>query len=541
MPPYKIRQLGKYGIVSDVDPYDLPPEAFSAGVNARFRNGRITRGPVFRSARALGTSNPRYVFARSPSTGSDSIFVGYQSGRVFLTSHTVETDVSPAGFVDTVADGVWSDTQLADVLYVNREDRVPWFMRTSDAVFLTLTNWDSTWRCKLLRTCGGALVALNVTKAGVSFPTMVKTSGFPTAGTVPASWDQTLPNTNATENILAELKGPIVDAQSFGSNLIIYGHEQAWLMQKVNGFELFDYTKLPFRKGAIAANCSIEVDGRHYVFGPDDIWMHDGTSETSIVDGNNRDFIFGSLNASKASRCYVTYNQQLKELHFCYPAGDRLVSFLTGNGCNKQAVYNLVTKTWTFDDLPLTFASISANLDATATYSSVVPTYTTMGGSYQDQDGSLTKTLCYVGESSSLYSLSTSLYAFDLYGQGSTVAFSVDTNATKGLYLERDGIDLHTLDPQGNLAGYVLVSSIWPLARNDYTTEQPITFTFGSSDYYGQPANFDIPAMTYDGYTNSKLDYNVAGRYLSSRISYPDYNYISLSGYDLDVQMNGER
>lgn len=542
MPVLKIRQLGKYGIVSDVDPYDLPPEAFSAGVNARFRNGRITRAPVFRTARALSTSNPRYLFSHNPSTGTDDIYVGYQSGRVFHTTHGAEADLSITGYVDSTSDGVWTDTTLADILYVNREDRTPWYKRTSDASFqdLSAAGWDSTWRAKLLRTCGGALVALNVTKGASTFPTMVKTSSFALAGAVPASWDQTSPSTNATENILAELRGPIIDAQTFGSNLVIYGREQAYMMVKVSSLELFDYVKLPFRKGAISANCSIEIDGRHYVFGADDLWMHDGTSETSIVDGNNRDYIFNSLNASKAHLCFVTYNAQLKELHFCYPSGDRLIAF-NGGGCNRQAVYNLVSKTWTFDDLPLVYAATSANLDATATYSSVATSYLSMGGSYQDQDGSLTRTVCYVGESSTAGALQTSLYAFDLYGPGSTSGFAVDTNATKGLYLERDGIDLHGLDPDGTLAGYVTVSSIWPLARVDNTLEPPITFQFGSSDYYGQPALFDAPGMTYDGASDYKLDFNVAGRYLSSRLTFPDYNYISISGFDLEVTVDGER
>jgi hypothetical protein len=540
MAPLKLRNLAKYGIIYDVDPFDLPPEAFSAGKNVRFRNGRVTRGPVFRSARALSTSAPRYVFANNPTTGQDDLYVCYQNGRVFSTSHAGELDVSISGYTNASSEGVWTDAALADVVYINREDRIPWFKRTSDSAFQPLTNWDSTWRAKLLRTCGGSLVALNVTKAGISFPTMVKTSSFPLASTVPASWDHTLPNTNATENILAELKGPIVDAQNFGSNLIIYGREQPYLMQKVNGFELYDYTKLPFRKGAIAANCSIEIDGRHYVFGPDDIWMHDATSEASIVDGTNRDFIFSSLNVSKAHLCFVTYNPNQKELHFCYPGGDRLVSFLVGGGCNKQAVYNLTTKTWTFDDLPLCYGAAAANMDAVATYNSIGTTYQDMGGSYQDQEGSLTRTLCYVGESSSLYGLQTSLYAFDLYGPGSTAGFAVDTNATQGMYLERDGIDLHALDPNADLGGYTLVSSIWPLARNDYTYEPPITFSFGSSDYYGQAAT-NFVDQTYDGYTNFKLDYNIAGRYMSLRVSFNDYNFISVSGFDLEVDETSER
>jgi hypothetical protein len=537
----KLRGLSKYGIVTDLDPYDLPPEAFSNGVNARFRNGRVTRGPVFRSARTLIRDDPRFAFSNYSSSNVDQLFIGYQSGRVYLTTPTSETSYVVSSFVDNPAEGTWTYTHLADVIYVNRDDRVPWSLSTSDTRFQPLAGWDSTWRTKLLRSCGGALVALNVTKAGITYPQMVKTSSFALSGSVPASWDQTDPATNATENILAELEGPILDAQGFGSNLIIYGRNQAWLMQKVAGFELFDYTRLPFAKGAISNNCVIEIDGKHFVFGPDDIWVHDGTSEASICAGQVRDFIFGTMDATKINNCFVTYNAALQEIYFCYPSGDGLVSFLTGGGCNKQAVYNLKDKTWTFDDLPNVYGSARVNLDSTVTYETVTQTYVTIGGTYQDQDGSLKRTQVYVGVPNADYGLNSSLYAFDPYGAGSTVAFAVDANATKPMYLERDGIDLHAIDPDLNLEGYMLLSSIIPLGRLDASAAAPITFSIGSSDNYGDAASFDVPPMDYDSRGLLKLDYNATGRYLSMQVRFPDYAFASLSGYDFLVEVTGER
>src|SRR3546814_14111345 len=43
-----VRGLGSVGIIADINPYDLPPAALSAGVNVRFETGKITRGPVVR-------------------------------------------------------------------------------------------------------------------------------------------------------------------------------------------------------------------------------------------------------------------------------------------------------------------------------------------------------------------------------------------------------------------------------------------------------------------------------------------------------------
>jgi hypothetical protein len=55
-------------------------------------------------------------------------------------------------------------------------------------------------------------------------------------------------------------------------------------MTPSTGGEVFDYRLTPFGKGSINANCAIEIGGRHYVFGVNDIWMHDGVSHQSICD-----------------------------------------------------------------------------------------------------------------------------------------------------------------------------------------------------------------------------------------------------------------
>ena len=445
----RLRNLAKYGVITDVDPYDLAQEAFSAGVNVRFRNGKITGAPVFRNVVHLGTVSPRFAFSSNPSAGLDLLFVGYLNGTVSRISGTTETPLSLSGYTPSSVEATWTSVVLADVTYVNRSDRAPWYLRTSDSQFQNIAGtgtaaWLSTWSCSILRTCGGALVALNVTKGAVNSPTMVKTSSIPLAGTTPASWDQTQPNTLATENILADMAGAIVDACPLGGNLIIYGQKEAWLMTPNGQLSEFNYTPLPVQKGAINVNCTIELDGTNIVFGPDDIWQTDGTSEKSICDGRVRDYIYASINMSKANRCFSVHDPKLSTISFCYVSGDGLTAFPSNanDGCNRAAVWNYANDTWTFDDLPFVYSACPANLSNPLTYATVTATYDTMGGSYQDQQDGFKRTPCFVGDANTSYSLSTSLYGQDLFGTGSTVAFPVDTNATKPRYLARDGIDL---------------------------------------------------------------------------------------------------
>lgn len=534
-----IRDIAKYGVLCDPDPYDLPDTAWSFGVNIRFRNGKVTSGPVFRNAFTL-QADPRFSIAASPASGLDLLFTGYLNGKIYKFNVT-ETDYTLTGYVPASAEGTWTHTSLANVLYVNRSDRAPWYLRTTDVTFQNLgvgagTNWAATDVCQLLRTCGGALVALNVTKGATNYPQMVKTSSIPLSGVIPVSWDYTVANSLATENILAEMTGSITDAQTLGPQLVIYGLQEAWMMQADGSSQVYNYRKLPFKKGALNANCSVELDGKHYVFGVDDLWMHDGNTEVSIVDKKNRDFIFGSINLSKKNRCFVAHNPQLKEISFNYISGDRGVAFLGApDGCNRATVFNYSDSTMTFDDLPLVFSASNANLSVSSTYATATGTYATTGGSYQDLEDGFKRTPVYVGTANTTYGLATSLYALDLYGQGSTVAYPVDTFATRPRYLERDGIDLDSLN--ADLRGYKTVSSVWPQARLG-DGAAPLQFAMGSSDYPSVPAQFSA-YQPYDGITNYQLDFNSSGRFLSMKILFADYKEMSLTGFDVDLKSTG--
>ena len=543
----KLRGLSKYGVLADPDPYDLPVEAFTAGVNVRFRNGHISSGPVFRNVLGLGTTDPRFCFSASPAS-SNFLFIGYKNGKISKEANNTETDYTLVGYTPSVVEATWSSTVLGSVVYANRSDRAPWYLRASDSSFQNLSasgsapdKWDSTWSCNILRSCAGALVALYVTKGATTYTNMVKTSSLPTAGAVPTSWDQTNPATLATENILTKMEGPIVDGCPLGQDLVIYGSREAWLMHADNSTFVYSYTKLPFKKGAMNANCSIEHDGKNFVFGTDDIWMHDGNSEVSLLDKKNRDFVFGSLNISAASKCFVQHNPKLNEIYFAYVGGDQYVNFGVQNGidgCNRQAVLNLSDMTWTFDDLPSTFSACNAVISNSLTYATVTATYTTMGGTYQDQEDGLKRTTVYVGSLNATYSLSTSLYALDPYGVNSNVAYPVDTNATAPRFIERIGLDLDELNAQ--ISGYKTLSTIYPQARLGSGASN-LMIAVGASDNISSAAPAYSAYQPYNGADLYKIDFNVAGRWVAYKCLFSDYRELTITGFDFDLKMTGKR
>jgi hypothetical protein len=541
MPTAKIRALSQYGVLTDVDSFNLPPNAFSRGVNVRFKNGSVNRAEVFRRVPiTLAQTGPRYLTSNLPTSGYDLLYIGYFNGRVYEVVNNVQTNVSIAGYADSTSELKYTSCHLADVFYINRGDRVPWSRRVTDGIFLTLANWNANWRCQVLRAAGGALCAFNITEGATNFPTKIRTSTFATVNTVPASWDETVPGTIATANILSEMEGPITDAQNFGEGLVVYGLNEAWAMTPTTSTDVWDYRKLPFSKGAISSNCTVEVGGVHYVFGLNDIWRHDGVSEQSIVEGKTKRYIFDNLNVAKSHRCHVAYDAKRKLIRFHYVSGDDRLGFSGAEGCNRAAVFDLTEQTWTFDDLPFVFGVAVANLSVGATWASVVGTWDTMGSTWLDLDDTLKKSLCMLGDSNTPYNLQLSLYAFDDQGAGSIVPYDVDANATKGWLLEHDGIDLDELPEVENLQGYKVADVIYPQARIETTGAQPIMFTFGVSDGYNTPVEY-ATAQSYDAVDNVRCDFGLGGRFLSIKATHADYRWVNLTGFDVQVYTTGAK
>jgi hypothetical protein len=545
----KIRQLNQFGVIADIDPYDLPPNAFSYAQNVRFRNGRVLSGPVFKSVEHLQSANPRFMTAFIPVSGQDQIFLGYENGRVFLfnPANNTETDYSITGFVNSVVEGSWTSCLLANCIYVNRPDRAPWALTPGGVQFATLPNWPANTTCGLFRQCSGALVALNMTESGVNTPNKLRTSTFAQAGSVPSSWDYTVPGTNSTFNILAELEGDIIDAANLGRDLIIYSIDQTWRMTASGDSNVFNYYKLPFQLGALNANCVVQVNSQHFVFGSTDIWVHDGVSQRSIAEGRVKDFIYGSINMSASNRCFVVHNMHTSEIHFCYVSGDAYCKFapIDGGACNRQAVYNYANDTWSFDDLPYVYYADWMNLDSVALWSTVSQTWTQIQGSWQSQQDTQKRLTSYIGDTNSTYSLTASLYAFDPYASSlpgappSLVSYSVDTNASSYPYLERYGIDLDQVG--ADLQGYKLLNYVIPLGRIDPLSSQMVNISFGAADGFGQTPTFQ-PYMGIDfGPVNYKLDMNEAGRWLAMKVQFNDFPPMTLSGFDFDMTVTGER
>lgn len=556
-----VRDLASAGIITDLDAYDLTLQALSMGVNARCENGRLERGPVARRAGNL-TRKAVHAFNYDDAQNAAHVMVVDEQGYVSEWSTSAQTDYSPAAGWTAAASpsAAVTSTILNDVLYINREDRVPWYRaKSSSGAFGLLSGYnsgrggaqfDANLRFKSLRATANILVGINLVKNGVPYPNTVRWSDFADQNVPPRNWDlngvvynngaQTQSSVGG-ENTIAEMRGSLVDGCKLGNNLVLYSTRETWMMEFVGGISVFNFRRL-FDSGILSVNCAVEKEGIQYVFGDDDIYMHDGNSNRqSLAQGRVRQFVYRHMVKSESYRSFVVHNKALNEIMFCYTSSDPYCHFKysaggTNTGCNRAAVYNYAANggagTWYLYDLPWVTTSTTGPIVSGATWTNISAgtSWNTAGGSWSAQ-GNADNNAMLMGSNLGTQGM----YSYGLPDAAATAA-TIDLAANGPMYLEKIKVDLDEL--KASLRGYKRINGL-DIEGVIAADAQPVTVTVGASDHPSEQPIWGT-SQTFDA-QYSKIDCNQTGRFLAFKMEYADLKPLKISGFDLDLSVTAQR
>ena len=541
MSTFPVRRLGSSGIVTDTSPSDIEDVGtFTAGVNVRFANGRVTRAPVARSIAAIPHA-PGHLLSIPPgSAGVDQIVsIAADYSTLYRLNGATWENLTPPSHLGSGEIKTITSCFLGGLSYVNRESHAPLYKSNGAATYLSLPNWGAGDRCRVLRAYKDQLIALGVTKGGNYYPTMVKWSDFATFNLPPASWDPTLPTNSAGENVVNEMQHEIVDGLTLRDTFILYCSGSVWQMDYIGGNDLFAFRKLYDEVGVINPNCVVQIGGLHYVFDRNDIYVHDGAgAPKSIADTKVKDFIFSGLDYARANLCFVTHDARLTEIRFSYPSADRLTGFPKATtGCNRQAVFNYSNGTWSFYDVPNVVGACKAAIISGDTWETdQIVTFDQASGQWLTSEGDEDRHILMAGRIDASQGLTASrLYGFDLIN-GGRLAQPVHPETIRPAFLERVGIDL---DENGkNLTQYVNLQAIWPQMIADVPGD--IYWQFGASENVNSVPQWS-PEVTFDPRTETKIDIREAGKYLGYRMGLRGRGDFVLSGFDVQLIIRGRR
>jgi hypothetical protein len=447
------------------------------------------------------------------------------TGKAYCYENGAEYDITRATGGDYSASALtrWSGGVLGGVPFVNNGVDAPqmWATPLGANKLAALTNWPASTTAKVLRPFKQYMVALDVTKSGVRYPTLVKWSHPADPGSVPSSWDETDATKDAGEYPLSETMGYAIDCVPLRDVNVVYKEDSVWGMQLIGGEYIFRFYKMFTSFGMPAKDCAVEfASGKHVVFTGNDLLVHDGQQAVSILDGKMRKRL-SSISFDNYKYCYTAANPVQREVWFCWRDA-------TTTGAPTQAlIWNYSTGTIGLRDLPeANFISIG-RIDATV---------------YAGADS--------WGADTETWDTDTSIWgdtAFDIV-HASMVGFtdskilrfnSGETfDGTSMLsYIKRTGIGVpfkQNMPP--DISSWKFCRNIWP--RITGTVGGIVTVTLGQQSKVNGDVTWETPVDFRIG-VDTKIDCRLSGRTFAIKIeSNTDINW-QLYGYDLDVDMLG--
>ena len=504
-----IKDLGTVGFIADQLPQEMPDAAFSSVSNIRFRDGNAERAGGDTQIYDAPAVTPYYV--TSYANGSARYIVHAGIAAVYADDGTTRTDIT--GTAPTGAAGNrWTGGTLNGVLVLNNGVDQPMYWGGNVASNLaTLTAWDSNWRCAAMRPWKNYLFALDVTKTTTRYPHMVKWSAAADPGTVPASWNEADPATDAGELDLAETTDFLVDCLPLGDQLIIYKEFSTYAATYVGGQFIFSFKRLPVDHGLIAKGCVAQVPGGHIVMANGDLMLLTPQGSQSIVDGKIRRWLFDGLDSTYYARSFIATNPSYNEAWVCYPT--------TGSStCNRALVWNWKENTFSVR----TLSGVTYGCSGQIAFS-VADTFDTDSLTFDESSTSFDQAQLPLSKAQLvLCTTEPKILAIDVGNDFHGTDFTAS--------LERTGLAF------GDPGAVKTVRSIYP--RIDGNTGSIVYIQFGATMDAESPYTWG-DVIPYTIGSTYKADTFLSGRFLGYRVYSTDTFVWRLRSMDFDVKTRG--
>jgi hypothetical protein len=498
------------GIVSDPQPTDIPLATWNYAENVRFKNGKTTKAQGHSSVFPQPIEGPLFLMPYL----SDNTPYWFSAGatQIFRTQGTSWQNVSRStvgGYSATPANN-WSGGFLNSVAILNNPSDTPQVMQPNESRFKDLPYWPANYRCRIMRPFKNYLVALNITQNSVEQNTTVKWSSPADPGEVPFTWDVTDATNDAGENFLADTPGAIVDGKKLKDSFIIYKEDSVYAMRYVGGVYVFQFQQLFDDVGMLSTNCCAEFDGKHFVVGQGDVYIHNGVTKQSVIDGKMKVYLYNAIKSAGVSNVFVVPDYNSSEMWICFQGTSS--QGLDGTA-DTALIWNWVENHWTIRDLP--------NI-VHATYGVVDP----QQSDAWDDDGAAWET-------------DTTPWGNSSYNPSKTRVIMASRSANKiyvvGETSEFDGADFTCLLEKTNIyldddLSVKNVSSITPHFSGSGVVKA----------YVGSNMNPDAPTQWFGPYTftigtDTKIDCRVGGRYFGVRFELVSRGSWALNGYTFEL------
>lgn len=539
MPRQRIDKLGSIGLNTDVQPYLLPPQAWTSMTNISTSDGELRNAVGERKLFDLQI-RPTYHTGFYTVTGiqyaivSDGIHV--HAYTMDGTMESISPETTP-GTPDDWSGGFVSFTNLNGILVVNSQTNGPFFWAGSGTKLAPLPGWDENWRCREMIAYRYYLVAMNMQESSNDYPHKVRWSSAAAEGDLPTEWLAAAAN-DAGGDLVGESPGPIVGARLVRDALFIVKEDAVYDMRWIGGEYVMQLTRLTGAAGGTRLQRGFDsIGGALAIFSTADLSVFDGQRWASLADMKVRTGLLQDLSTEEWEFSQVFYAPQWQLLSVSIvEAGKTRLS--------KSLTLNLEEQTWGmrklkngygFDNV---FVVSSAGLPTWDDFSPVTPYPVDehpepawiVTGTWDDQtDGTWNKGV-YRPSVPDIITYESS--DDDTQWWVSVLALTTSNSDETPKFCMAERVAL----PIGGSDNYVMVTELWPEMRGDC----PVDFYVGGQEAANGAVNWDGPFRFEPGIGQS-ITPRVTGRYIAIRIESHSLGDWSLGALTLDWELAGDR
>lgn len=520
-----VADVGKYGVVNDIAPHRLPPEAWSSALNVRFDSGGAEK--IGGEAQVLGTVSVDPLFLMHWNFLDTHYWVYASGAKVYRTDGTTNSNITrtTGGDYNGGTDVRWTGGVFGGILVLNNDSLqdAPQHWDGS-ANLVDDTNWPASTYCKVLRPFKNYLFAFYMSESGTLYPTKLRWSTEADAGSMPSTWVAAATN-NAGSYTLSDTTGAIVDALALGDLLFIYKEDSTWWAKLVGGAFVFQ-TSMAYRTlGLLAVNCVTEWKKQHLCVTQGDVVIHDGTTPpTSIIDDLNRTYLFNRIDTEYKNNTVVERHDAFSEIWVCYPTAG------SSGRLAEAAIWNTETKVWSFRELnDIGFVATGTVAESSGTTITDLPDpisdwYWPIGGTAQSGARQVFL-MSQVGTTDKILQADSG-YDFD----------GTSYDAT----LQRTGLAIAGRDRNGKVVvdptQIKYVRELYPRVTAPIGTT--IKFRFGSQMYFDESVSWGAE-RTFTVGTDRKLNLDMSFVFFAIEVTMDTDFAMKFDGYDLDLEIIG--
>jgi hypothetical protein len=145
--------------------------------------------------------------------------------------------------------------------------------------------------------------------------------------------------TQATTGRLVGVSGSITAAAMLGGYAVAYKERGAYVGQYVGAPVVWQWDAVPAEFGCVGQEAIVDIGGAHFLVGPDNIWLFDGTRPIPVAPTEIRQFFFADSSAGNRYKTIVSYDRQNSRVWIHYVSSN-------GSMIDSALVYHLISKRW---------------------------------------------------------------------------------------------------------------------------------------------------------------------------------------------------